>query len=686
MSISSKALSIVFLLIVLVTIMAIPSSAKAYTVVIVTEDAEGNALANVKVKIFKDDTLVREVTTDSNGKVSISLTEGTYKVKAYFKGVLIYEGTKPVLAVNETQQWTLPCLVYRTSVVVRTPDGEALSARVSITELGISDTCGKEGKLTLKIPLNYDTSSITLTFSVFWQDVKVFSRKYTLTTTNASTTIQITAKVYDVTIKILDATGNALPGGKWRINKVELSACEVKVKHPNGTFIETEPDSKGVIRLENMPKGTYEVRVLWWGVLVKSVDVEILEEEQLIEVKSDVYPVKLYITDGAGEPLANTNFTVVFPKLGITFNVTTDENGYIELFGMIEGEYLVELTWRGEVLRESIRIESPGLVGVKFPIYDLSMRLISKGAGHRPLSRAIILLYRRIAGREVIVYKGHSDMHGFVLVPKLPEAMYRAVVLWHNVTVADIPIALDTPLDLSVPCDVYSMKLRLVDLKHRALIRAPIRVKLANGTSITLRSDAGGIVFLSTIPKGEYELEVLWRNFTVGKRVLTLPGPAGDLEEEIVCNVYDLRIFVKGAIGQPLSEARVTLYRAGTIYSEGLTDNGIIEFSQIPGGEYLVTIDYKGVSLRTTMELTGTEPDVKWEAQLDVLFEIMGIPLGLMTGIVLIVAITVASVASYIVMMRVRARRVKLFEVSEVHREVRKRKKRKWRFPKLKRR
>jgi len=132
-------------------------------------------------------------------------------------------------------------------------------------------------------------------------------------------------------------------------------------------------------------------------------------------------------------------------------------------------------------------------------------------------------------------------------------------------------------------------------------------VKVQVGGPITAEalSGADGVAKISIYAPGVYTVTGTFKGVEIASlRLGTL------ISEEIVlkCPVYNLKARVVNALGSALTGATVTITNEGG-YSQSMeTDvDGVAIFQQLPATRYTVKVDYKRISTRTTINLTGDQ-------------------------------------------------------------------------------
>ncbi len=262
---------------------------------------------------------------------------------------------------------------------------------------------------------------------------------------------------------------------------------------------------------------------------------------------------------------------------------------------------------------------------------------------------------------------------GAVFVTRLPiptNIRYSLDLSWTSpdfgtdakVSVVDTVSGLNARREITLPVGVVTIN--VVDGKGRAIAGAevslgPVKAKTdaagkAVFESVPLEREGRGIAYQITVTR---EGEVVYREtetFSVAKTSITVIG-----------ELYDLSVLVKGAAGQGLPFATVTLKRAGVVVGHFTTDEGgAVTIPKLVAADYEVEVAYKGYTGTATISKADLTAGKRAEVTLPPYVEIAGMPLtfatflALIIGIVLLVIVVVVIAFEYV---RWRGRRVGIF-------------------------
>lgn len=247
-----------------------------------------------------------------------------------------------------------------------------------------------------------------------------------------------------------------------------------------------------------------------------------------IEVINYQGSVEWYKLNEKDEPLSGAVFEITGSN-GFTTEVTSDENGLVEISGLAPGEYTVneitapeEYILNTEAATFTIENESPGepspLELNDFVNYQGKVKLVKTNDRGEPLSGAEFTLLR---GESVIKEKLISDTNGEIFVEGLVPGEYSFIetaapegyVL--NKDSADFTI---NPSHKGEPVVVTagtflnykgSVELNKIDTKGRPLAGAEFEIRDSEGNLIqeNLISDEFGKVLAKGLEPGEYSIQ-----------------------------------------------------------------------------------------------------------------------------------------------------------------------------------
>ena len=636
-----------------------------FQVLVKVLDYHGRPLPNAFVRIKVNDTSY-ESKTNENGIAAFSDVafdpSQPYVIEVYYRDICVANETKQGLS-PEIRANVYDISVFTWDLLNRTVN-PTLRVR-SLIGSYYNETQVKYGHVTLtRVPLDYSKGT-KYVFTVIWQGVVTDNIVIMLTGNNATQPIILHCSILDMRIEIRGIEGGLLPS-TTTIGNVELPGVQVEIRHPNGTNIVINSSS---ILLSKIPCGKYVIQVRWWGVQLLSKEISLDKTtEQPISIYVNVFTAKFVITDAKGGIFANTNVTLRLP-IGVETSLFTNENGEIVLSGLMEGQYTFKIKWKGIEYEKYVMIHAPGVFDVRFPLVDITLRIVTRGGGEIPLSNARVELYVIYRGSEILYDYGITDDNGYVEFVRVPQGEVKIRVIWNGIEVAETILNTKEELSKTIKCDLYSARITIMSGSGRYLINAKVKLTYPNGTSKIFTSNEVGEVDFGLLPPGKYKISVTWKNVDVASTDFILPYPtssSGDYEYTIKCEVYDLKVRVINSLNKPLNGAKVVISSPTGIIEECYVRGGIAEFKDLPYGDY--TLDVYYLNKRTTRRVTVGAGLLSYEIRLDVLFAIDGyafslretILLGIgITGFAIALVILAKVIASKIISLRRRPKRRK---------------------------
>lgn len=174
--------------------------------------------------------------------------------------------------------------------------------------------------------------------SLMWQGVDVKPPKEIKLNLAKGTTFSLIARVYSLSLKVVDAKGKPVEGAKLSITLA------------NGTLIEPLTGSDGRASLGMNPAGTYRVvSVRWQGVDVtppETLEID-LESDKVVEVMASIYVIVIEARDALGLALVGAEIKLDHPN-GTTISEATDDKGLAVIPGLPGGFYSGTVTYLGQ--------------------------------------------------------------------------------------------------------------------------------------------------------------------------------------------------------------------------------------------------------------------------------------------------------------------------------------------------
>ncbi|RLE78056.1 MAG: hypothetical protein DRJ56_00875, partial [Thermoprotei archaeon] len=158
--------------------------------------------------------------------------------------------------------------------------------------------------------------------------------------------------------------------------------------------------------------------------------------------------------------------------------------------------------------------------------------------------------------REYVV-GGANDT---VWLRTIPAGWLHVVVVWQNVTVAEVRERVVSSRPIEVRCSIWDLKLVFKDMDGEGVEGLELMLVCANGTRRYLRTGEGGELVLRALPGGTYYIEeLLWNGTPVKSEARLRWELEGDVAEEVVVKLKTIRVRVLDVLGQSVPGAEVLL-------------------------------------------------------------------------------------------------------------------------------
>jgi len=295
--------------------------------------------------------------------------------------------------------------------------------------------------------------------------------------------------------------------------------------------------------------------------------------------------------------------------------------GYVLVFNSLTDEIQYRYTYLGIVPEGSNADCSPSQ-SKKFKVGIGDMILFFTDSEGRPLENVHMVL-------DEWGIEGYTDKSGSLRLEKMPGISYRITAEWVSKYGSRAFTKAFVKGDSVITMPVYDVTLQLLTPKTSPVTNANIWLE-----NIYLGVTNGeGKILVTQVPAGSYRVSAKWlgSSLILQKMNVTTSG-------EIVLtpsNVHSLTIMVRGAMGQALEGAGVTVWRDGAELLRRITDkSGNVEI-ELPDGEYVIEVSFDQFQKKTTVTLTA---DSFIRVDLDVFTKMLGVSMTLSQTLLLIVA------------------------------------------------
>jgi len=153
----------------------------------------------------------------------------------------------------------------------------------------------------------------------------------------------------------------------------------------------------------------------------------------------------------------------------------------------------------------------------------------------------------------------------------------------------------------------YRIQIQAIDAKDRPLTGASVDASVARYKAFSDHTNSTGWID-RLIGSGTYNFTVAWQGVIVNS---TLNFPITTNTTLVLkCNVYDPKFLVLDDVDSPLPEAQVYIEHPNgstNILPLRTAENGFINLTSAPGGDYAFTILWKGVNVLQTIQAVGSD-------------------------------------------------------------------------------
>lgn len=479
-------------------------------------------------------------------------------------------------------------------------DGELQNCEVYINGLNIpirnlKIDCGKY----ISLPFgNYNTSSSTYRIANTLVNVPPLSGRFEVI--NGTSNVKIRLGIVNLfVVDLRKVDGSPLLGSEVQLKFLDAGNVTVY----RGT-VQALP-----LYLRDLPYGQYFIEVSWKGVQLIGTKVTLGSLSRSVNLSTNLIPkVNLVVVDKDLKPVVSNRLKIT----GSTLNVetVTDENGYAIVYNIIPGSYTVTSYWKNYSLNTLVHVSSSE-ARVELPLWRPEIKVSTVlECGERcrlPPNLTVELLY----GEDIIVKALTLDAIENLSVSS-ENPVYTQVFLKLRVTLNKTllyeKIVWAGERSFSIKLPFFDLSIEVKDYSGNPLPDAIVIVEDKLGKRKAV-SDYSGIVELPFLYGNQVDIEVFWSNVSVARKTTQATAEPFTISSM----VYPLKVEVKGALGQPVSDATVSVQIRGLGYDfkRNVTtrDDGVTEILiPAPPGSTISLVIRKG---RISLERQLISEEVK---------------------------------------------------------------------------
>jgi hypothetical protein len=292
------------------------------------------------------------------------------------------------------------------------------------------------------------------------------------------------------------------------------------------------------------------------------------------------------VTDSAGLPLVKAHVRVMYPN-STTVSVLTDALGQARLHGLPWGSYRYVVTFDGNTVGGSTNIENAsGTRVITTAVYPLSIPQLLSTDGDAV--HAVISLTAP-NGTMYTVQPGFIERQA-------QNGTWTVSVSYEGLMVFTNSYNIEAATILKPSVSASKLVIEVTDVDGRSLPNAPFTLAMANGTSLSLVTDATGKLNLGIVPDGDYSVSgVNWQGIDVSPPQQGSTHLSKATTVNVKAEVFTLKIKVSDFLGLTVSGATVTIHHPnGTTITSSTDGSGVAIFKDIPQGDYSGTVSYLG--------------------------------------------------------------------------------------------
>ncbi|MBO3799950.1 MAG: carboxypeptidase regulatory-like domain-containing protein [Candidatus Brockarchaeota archaeon] len=357
-----------------------------------------------------------------------------------------------------------------------------------------------------------------------------------------------------------------------------------------------------------------------------------------------------YIVDGRGENIvaflsADEDNEVLFASLDNGTDYSMIEPcekdfkgpvGYVLVFNSFTDEVQYRYIYLGIVPEGSNADCSPSQ-SKKFEVGIGDIVLFFTDSEGRPLENVHVVF-------DEWGIEGYTDKSGSLRLEKMPRISYRITAEWVSKYGSRAFTRAFVKGDYIITMPVYDVTLQLLTSKTSPVANANVWL----GNLYLGVTDGEGRILVTQVPAGSYVVSAKWLGSD-----LILQGVNVTTSGEIVLtpsNVHSLTIMVRGAMGQALEGASVTVWKDGAELLRRITDkSGSVEI-ELPDGEYVIEASFDQFQKKKSVTLTT---DSFERIDLDVFVKVLGVSMTLsqtilsVLGIILMIVLLAVIIHEY---------------------------------------
>jgi len=329
--------------------------------------------------------------------------------------------------------------------------------------------------------LTYDVTVTCKGYEVGRQSVQVFRDGFLL----------IVAKVYWVEVTLTDYEGST-----------PMQGASIEATAPNLSGAETVlTDGRGKALFRDMPSAEYLLTAKFMDVKVSAVSVALSSNQNITFSSPGIYDLTVQCLDADGNSLERGEAQVLLAGKEVA-RKDLDEDGRARFYDLPNATYQISsFLYKEQIGTASAALSTQGQV-VQLETNVSTLRVELFAADNTTIVDANVTVL--MDGRSIESKAPSTTDHKASFA--LPVGSYRILVYYQDTLVGDIIQTHLSSKELDVPCTVYKVEVKAVDLRHE-----PIQ-----GVEVYISKDSKTVLFITTNSSGLAEFylaggEHAWR-------------------------------------------------------------------------------------------------------------------------------------------------------------------------------
>jgi len=368
---------------------------------------------------------------------------------------------------------------------------------------------------------------------------------------------------------------------------------------PDTVFNSKETDQDGIVNF-TVAEATYLITVNWQDVEVqtnRTLDVGAVgnrTRDDPYNLTAAIFYPEFTVLDEEDQPVDDANIYLTHPNgTDVLPPYTTDEDGTFSLNRAAEGNYSLEIRWKGrEVGTFEVGLDWTSIdQTIHVNVYHLTVQ-VQDHAG-QPVSDALVVFSYNdtFQTAESLMTDPDGDVY-----TRLPGTEYLLEVHWNDAKVYEDTYLLDTSDHITITADIFEVTVEINDDLDEPLLGAEVTATYTAtereiGTETT---DDDGIVAFQ-LAGGEHRFEVTWLGTEVAEETRTVDEE--NTHFEISASVYQLEIVALDNTPdqEPLNGAYISVRIDGDLVDTGETDEVGSYITKLPETYVDVDVEWKGI-------------------------------------------------------------------------------------------